>query len=34
MQLKSATVWEVIGIDEKEPIGGQQSASPNGGGRI
>jgi hypothetical protein len=34
MQLKRATDWEVIGIDEKEPIGGQQSASPIGGGCI
>ena len=34
MQLKSATDREVIGIDEKEPIAGQQSASPTGGGGI
>jgi hypothetical protein len=34
MQLKGATDWQVIGIDEKEPIGGQRSASPIGGGRI
>jgi ERCC4-type nuclease len=34
MQLKRATAWEVIGIDEKEPIAGRQSASPNGGGGI
>jgi hypothetical protein len=34
MQLKRATAWEVIGFDEKEPIVGQQSASPNGGGEI
>jgi hypothetical protein len=34
MQLNSATVWEVIGMDEKEPIGGRQSAAPNGGSRI
>jgi hypothetical protein len=34
MQLKGATDWQVIGIDEKEPIGGRWSASPIGGGRI
>ena len=34
MQLKRATAWEVIGIDEKEPIAGRRSASPNGGGGI
>jgi hypothetical protein len=34
MQLKRATAWEVIGFDEKEPIVGQQSASPNGGDGI
>jgi hypothetical protein len=34
MQLKSATDWEVIGIDEKEPIGGRQSASPIDGNGI
>jgi hypothetical protein len=34
MQLKRATDWQVIGIDEKEPIGGRRSASPIGGARI
>ena len=34
MQLKGATDWQVIGIDEKEPIGGQRSVSPIGGGCI
>lgn len=34
MQLKGATVWEVIGVDEDIPIRGRRSASPNGGGWI
>jgi hypothetical protein len=34
MRLKSATVLEVIGVDENQPIKGRRSASPNGGDRI